>query len=161
MSRPVSAAFIAACNAPQTEDGFLLCVTIEHSELPAPIRLVTNAQNVVRTIGAEQVTFLACPLQAKLSDDTDDRPPQARLIVDNIDRRMVAAVRTITSPPTVKLEVVKISDPDTVEAEFSDFELKEVTYDALTIEGALTLEGLFQEPAVGWGFTPGYFPGLF
>jgi hypothetical protein len=74
---------------------------------------------------------------------------------------MVAAIRDISTPPTVDLELVKISDLNYVEAEFTNFQMRSVDYNALTIEGTLTLEGLFQEPAVAFCFSPSYFPGLF
>jgi hypothetical protein len=157
MSRDVSAAFIAACNAAETGEGFYVLITIEHEDLPAAIRL----NNSGATLVSRGETFLACPVQVTLTDDTEDRPPQAKLVMDNIDRTMVAAVRSINSPCTVTLEVVKDSDLDTVEAELTDFQLRDVTYNALTIEGTLSLEALFSEPAVGWTFSPTYFPGLF
>jgi hypothetical protein len=59
------------------------------------------------------------------------------------------------------VELVRISDPDTVEAAWTDFLLKEVQYDAIVIEGVLTLEGIFREPEISWTFSPSYFPGLF
>lgn len=157
MSRSVTNAFIAACNAPVTDEGLLVLITIDHDDLPDPIRIVNNGANVV----SNGETFLACPVQPTLSDDSDDRPPQAKLVMDNIDRTIVAAVRSIVTPPTVTLQLVKISDLDTIEAEFTDFQMKEVNYNQLTIEGTLTLEGLFSENVVGYSFTPGLFPGLF
>ena len=156
-SQRVSDAFIAACNAPQTDDGLMVLITIENSDLPEPIRLNNSGANVL----SRGHTFLACPIQPTISDDSEDRPPQAKLILDNIDRRLVAAVRSIRSPLLVMMELVRILDPNTVEAAFTDFEMKEVTYNSLTIEGTLTLEGLFSEPAIGFSFTPSYFPGLF
>jgi hypothetical protein len=164
MSRAVSDAFIAACNAPYRDDGLIVLITMENIDLPEPLRLCNNGVNVQSTrgvVGGSSYTYLACPIQPTISDDSEDRPPQAKLTMDNIDRRLVAAVRGITSPLTVTMELVKISDPNTVEARFTDFTLKEVSYNALTIEGTLTLEGLFSEPAIGFSYTPSYFPGLF
>jgi hypothetical protein len=157
MSRDVSSAFISACNAAETGEGLYVLITIDHEDLPAPIRLNNSGANLV----SRGETFLASPIQVTLSDDSEDRPPQAKLVMDNIDRTMVAVLRSISAPCTVTLEVVKDSDLDTVEAEFTDFQMREVTYNVLTIEGTLTLEALFSEPAVGWTFNPTYFPGLF
>ena len=156
-SKTVSAAFIAACNAQTTDDGLIVLIIIENSDLPEPIRLNGSGANVL----SNGHTFLACPIQPTISDDSEDRPPQAKLTLDNIDRRLVAAVRAIRSPLLVTLQLVKISEPNHIEAEFTDFAMKEVTYNALTIEGTLTLEGLFAEPAIGFSYTPSYFPGLF
>jgi len=157
MSRVVSDDFIAACNAQETADGLMVLVTITNSDLPEPILLNTSGANVL----SRGATFLACPMQVSISDDSPDRPPQAKLSLDNIDRRLVAAVRGIRSPLLVMLELVRLSEPNIVEAAFTDFEMKEVTYNTLTIEGTLTLEGLFSEPVIGFSFAPSYFPGLF
>jgi len=157
MSRDVSLDFIAAVNAQETAEGFYVLITIDHAELADPIRLNNSGANLI----SRGETYLACPIQVALSEDSDERPPQAKLILDNIDRTIVAVLRTITTPCTVTLEVVKDSDPDTVEAELSDFQLREVTYTSLTVEGTLSLEGLFSEPAVSYTFTPTHFPGLF
>jgi hypothetical protein len=157
MSRTVTNAFIAACNAQETDEVFIILVTFDHSILSEPIYLCNNSVNIVSR-GKE---FLALPMEITLSDDSDDRPPQAKIVFDNIDRRLVEIVRSIESPPSVSLEIIKLSDPETVEVELTDFILRGVDYNTLTIEGTLSLEGLFLEPAIGFSFTPSYFPGLF
>jgi len=168
VSRDVSLDFIAAVNAQETGEAFIVCVTIDHPDLPAPVYLNNSGENVPRTIIIDgdpvEVVFLACPFQPTLSEDSDDRPPQAKLIIDNIDRGLVAAIREAAAggvAPVVILELVKAHDPDLVEAAFTDFEMRDIIYNSLTIEATLTLEGLFREPACGYSFTPTHFPGLF
>jgi len=124
MGRNVTGAFIAACNAANTDECFIVLVTVEHSELAAPIRLNTSGENQV----SNGDTYLACPIQVTLSEDSEDRIPQAKLVMDNIDRTIIAALRSITTPPTVTLQIVKASDPDTVEMELTDFEMRTITY---------------------------------
>ena len=43
-------------------------------------------------------TYLACPFFLELPSDEEDRPPRARLRIDNVDRRQVRAVR-LADPP--------------------------------------------------------------
>jgi hypothetical protein len=157
VSRDVSAAFIEACNAQETGEGFYVLVTITHPEMDEPLRLNNAGANLT----SQGELFLACPIGITLSDDSEDRPPQAKLTLDNIDRTIIAYLRSISTPCTVALQVVKASDPNTLEAELTDFQLREISYNTLTIEGALSLEWLFQEPAVAYCFTPTHFPGLF
>lgn len=164
MSRDVSLDFIAAVNAQETDEAFIVLVTIEHPDLPDPVYLNNSGANLESRANLGLGPFLACPFEPTLSDDSDDRPPQAKLIIDNIDRALVATIREAAAggvAPVVTLELVKASDPDVVEAAFTDFEMREVTYNSLTIEATLTLESLFKEPACGYGFTPTYFSGLF
>ena len=161
MARNVTDAFIAACNATESDEAFIILVTIEYKTDVAGakeyIYLCNNGEAVISRLK----TFLALPMQITLSDDSDDKPPVAKLVLDNIDRRLVEIIRDIEIPPTITLEVVRISAPDTVELYLSDFILKSVDYNALTIEGILTLEGIFSEQAIGFSFTPSYFPGLY
>jgi hypothetical protein len=160
MSRDVSLDFIAAVNAQETDEAFIVLVTIDHPDLPEPVYLNNSGANLV----SRTIPFLACPFQPTLSDDSDDRPPQAKLVIDNIDRTLVASLRLAAAggvAPVVTLELVKASAPDVVEAAFTDFEMREITYDSLTIEAILTLEGLFKEPACGYSFSPTYFSGLY
>jgi len=164
MSRNVSLDFIAAVNAQETDEAFIVLVTIDHPDLPAPVYLNNSGANLASRAGLGLGPFLACPFQPTLSDDSDDRPPVAKLIIDNIDRDLVAMIRDAAAggnAPVITLEVVKASDPDMVEMELTDFEMREITYNSLTIEATLTLEGLFKEPACGYSFSPTYFEGLF
>ena len=57
--------------------------------------------------------------------------------------------------------MVKSSTPDTVEAVWYDFEMRNVTYNALEIEGTLTYENFLQEPYPAHHFTPSQFPEIF
>ena len=164
MSRGVSLEFIAAVNAQETDEAFIVLVTIDHPDLPEPIYLNSSGANIDSRVSLGLGPWLACPFQVTLSDDSDDRPPQAKLVIDNVDRGLVAAIREAAAggvAPVVTLEVVKASAPDLVEMVLTDFEMREITYNSLTIETTLTLESLFNEPACGYSFTPTHFPGLF
>lgn len=156
MSRDVTNTFIAACNAATTDECFVLLIRIEHPDFPVPILLNTSGWDII----SNGDYYQPCPVQVTLSEDSSDRPPQAKLVVDNIDRTPVAAVRSITSPPIVDLSVVRASAPDVVEASFPGFEMRKVDYSTLTIEGTLTLDNLYSEPSCAYSFTPAYFPGL-
>ena len=159
MARNVTDAFIAACNATESDEAFIILVTVEY-ETPGVTESLYLCNNG-ETVTSRGIDFLALPMQITLSDDSDDRPPVAKLVLDNIDRRLIEIIREIEIPPTITLEVVRTSAPDTVELHLSDFTLKSVDYNLLTIEGTLTLEGLFSEQAIGFSFTPSYFPGLY
>lgn len=102
------------------------------------------------------------PFELELPDDTDDMSGAlARLRVDAVDRRVVEAVRRIGGVPSVDVEIVLASDPDTVELSWPTFSLSNVRYDAMKIEGDLVLEVLDQEPFPADAFNPDLFPGAF
>lgn len=155
--RNVSDVFKRAIFASETDEVFLALVQIDHPSLAAPIRVTSDGVDTV--VGAD--TYVSFPFDLILPDDADDRPPVATLRIDNVDRTIVETIRSITSPPTVTIRVVLASDPTVTEVEFSDFELRDVQYDALVVEGRLTLESFLDEPYPGARFDPSRFPGLF
>jgi len=73
----------------------------------------------------------------------------------------VKAVRSLSSAPSVLIEIVRVETPDVIEAQFQDFRLTNVTYDSQVVEGNLSIEDFTMEPFPSAVFAPGNFPGLF
>ncbi len=157
MSRSLSTTAQAAVNAQQTEEVFLILLTIDHADLSQPIRVVSNNENIVS--GGN--TFVAYPFELTPPGDDLDQVPTAKLKIDNVDRQIVDAVRVLSSPATVTMQVVLASSPDTVELEFSNMVLRQVEYDALVVEGTMEYEDVFHSAFPAHTFTPQSNPGLF
>lgn len=157
MSRDVSLTARAAINAQETAEAFLILLTIDHADLDEPIRVTSDAVDTV----SRGETYIRFPFAVTLPDDRDDQMVRAQLTIDNVDRRIVNTLRSISGPPTVTLEVVLGSDPNTVEAGPFEFTLRNARYNALTVAGDLVFEDILNEPIPGDAFTPGNFPGLF
>jgi hypothetical protein len=143
--------------AQETDEVFLPLLTITHASLTTPIRVVHNPQNIT----SRGNLFVGYPFDMELPPADPDQPPRLRLTIDNIDRDIVASLRTLSTPPGVTLEVVLAATPDTVEAGPYVMTLTGVDYDALTITGDLAAEDVLAEPYPGDAFTPAKFPGLF
>lgn len=157
MSRLLSGSAQQALYAAETEEAFLILLTIAHDDLAEPLRVTSDA---VATTSRGDV-FVPYPFALTLPDDLDDRAARARIVIDNIDRQIVLAVRSLTSSPTILIEIVRAAAPDTVEAQFVDFRLTDVSYDAYRVEGVLTIEDFTAEPYPAAIFSPSQFPGLF
>jgi hypothetical protein len=153
----VSEALRRAVHAQETEEAFLVLLTIEHPELEQTIRVSSDA---VDTLSRSE-TYLAFPFDLQLPEEGEERPPRARLTIDNVSREIVLALRQIQAAPTVTMEVVRATEPDLVEASFPFFRLLDVRYDALVVEGELGVEDLTAEPFPAARFVPSLFPGLF
>jgi len=151
-----SDAFRADVNAQDTRDPVIL-VTIEHPDLPAPLRL----NNSVLNIESRGETFLASFVEAKILDSDPERTPQAQLTVSNIDRTLVAALRATATACLITLEIIRRSDPDTVERSMSNLELRNVQGDELVIQGDLIPRRLRPQKAIDYYFSPTVCPGLF
>ncbi len=157
MSRPLSLSARQSLYAGGTDDVFLILLTFSHDSLAAPIRVTSDAVNTA----SRGDVFIAYPFDLSLPDDDETRPPRARLTIDNIDRQIMAAVRSLSTPPAVLIEIVRAADPDTVEARFADFKLLNVQYDVQVIQGDISVEDFTTEPFPAHTFSPSLFPGLF
>lgn len=157
MSRNTTLATRTAINASGTGEVFLILLTLSHPTLEEPLRVTSDA---VATISREQV-FSPFPFELTLPDDAEGSPPAARLSIDNIDRRVVLAIRSLQSAAYILIEIVRASAPDVIEAKFEDFRLTDVSYDSQVVAGNLSLEDFISEPFPAAIFSPGLFPGLF
>lgn len=134
----------------------LVLLEIDHADLADPILVVNNKENITSN-GDEYTAF---PFEILLPDSNDSAPPRAKLKIDNVSREIAQAIRTITSPPSVTIKVVRPETPDTVEAVFTGMKLLSVPYDALTVEGELFFEDLTREPFPAYTFNPANYRGI-
>ena len=157
MSRVISEGARAHLFAAETGEAFLVLLTFTHNGLPAPLRVTSDT---AETISRGEV-YVPYPFELTLPDEEESKSPRARLVIDNVDRQIVAALRNLATSPVVTMEVVRAAAPDTVEAVFVDFRLANVVYDSHVIEADLTLEDFTAEPYPAASFSPSLFPGIF
>ena len=147
----------------------LVCLEITHASLPVAIRVVNNTQNVRLANTDTENDFIAFAFEIALPDQLEDSPPSCKLKIDNVDGVIAESLRSISTPASVKLLVVRVVEDapaatDTVlvdtEIEFPIFKLSNVSIDALTVQGTLTVENLVREPFPCHVFSPAEFPGL-
>ena len=100
-------------------------------------------------------------MSLKLPDDTDDGPREIRIEIDNVTRQYMEIIRTIHGFARLKVELVLSGTPDIVEAQWPEFLLTNVNYDASTISIQLNMETLEREPFPAMNMDPMRTPGLF
>lgn len=156
MARSLSNAATTSIHAQETGEVWLVLLTISHSTLPTPIRVVNNNEDIT----SRGNIYQAFPFEIILPSQDPDGIPRASLRFDNVDRTAISIIRGVEFPPNVTIEVILASQPDTIEVSFPNLTLRNVKYDAEAIEGELLFENLFSEP-VTLTMTPSRFPGLF
>lgn len=144
----------AALYAAQSDEVWLQLLTVEHSAIATPIRIVANTENIV----SRGETYTAFPFQISLPATSAE---SVELVVDNVTRELIEEVRGIDTPLTLTLEVVLASAPDTVEAGPFAFQSRAVEYDVQRMRFTLAYEPLLQEPFPAYTYTPLDYPGLF
>lgn len=157
MSRNLSTDAIKALYGQETAEAFLILLTLDHESLNNPIRVSSDAVDTE----SRGENYTAFPFELILPDDRENTAPRARLVIDNVSRDVLSAIKSLNSAPTMKIEIVRGSDPDTVEAIFPDFRLTNIKYNVLTIQGDLSLEDFTAEPYPSMIFSPSTFPAIF
>lgn len=122
MPRQVSLTALQGMLAETNEEVFLHLLTVSHASMSEPLRFVDNQTDIIK----DGDTFIAAPFQITFPTDEEDRITTVRLTVPIVDRVIVNAVRALTTRPSVTLELVKASDPDTVELGPLEFEVLDV-----------------------------------
>ena len=102
----VSQVFRESAYADETEDVWLVLAVISHPDLSASISVVNNNESVV----SNGVIYLACPFEPVLPDETGDSIPAARLRIEAVTQDVVAALRSLDTPPSVSFRVVLASE---------------------------------------------------
>lgn len=157
--RKVSSNALRAMLAQETEEVFLVCLTIAHPSLSTPFLLVNDYNPLARSAG----TFEPFAFDISLPNEQDDQLPQVTMTIDNIDNEILRAIRTLTGVrPKVTMELVLASSPDTVEAGPFKFTILSINYTDASIQGTIGFEDDFLNTAFPADtYTPTNSKGLF
>lgn len=161
--RTLSPAAVASLTAENTDEVWLVLLTITHPTLAKPILIANNNEDVFSTAyldAGQPGRFIACPFSIELPGEDADEPGTSMISVPNVDREIVSAARSITGSADVVITVVLASSPNEIEVQFPGLSLSEVDWDAATVRGKLRFESIVTEP-VTLTITPERFPGLF
>lgn len=157
MSRTLSSPALAAIYAQETGEAFLQLLTISHSAIATPVRLVNNPSDVT----SRGDTYTAFPFLMRFHTDQDSEIPNAELQTDNVSQEIFIALAAITGQATVVAEVVLASSPNTVEYGPMTYKLIGYSGDAAQLTLRLAYEPLTSETYPAGIFNPVDWPGLF
>lgn len=168
MTTEVSDNFKESVFKQETDDVFIVLLTLKSDELLEDIRLTSDNLEKFNDLGtnvygvtSNSLRYIFCPFEISLPRDDKTGTVSAKLSIQNVDRSIVQYARSVKSPITVKIQAVLSRDVNYVEQEFDNFKLSSVSYDSLVVEGSLTLDYWGLEPFPSGRFTPSNFPGLF
>jgi uncharacterized protein DUF1833 len=165
--RILSLNFREALFAQEASEVPILLLTITHPALAAPIRLSTDATTRLTTdpltygTTSRSNTFLYAGIDVTLPDEQDKTPPASKLTIQNVTRDLIPLARSVSSPPSVKIEAVLASALDSVEMTWPVMDMSNLTADMTTLQFDLTMDSLTTEPFPAGTFNPADFPALF
>lgn len=168
MPRNISPAYRYSTESVHSSVVDLIFLTISHPELVTPIRVVNDTRDYVR----DGLTWIGVPFSISLMSD-EDTPPVAQIQVQNVDQSIGDAVREMSSPARMKVELLSSSDFDitvvprtpigtpSIEYVSDKLFLADVKMDALVVTGQLVGWDYMQRTWPGIRATQNRLPGLF
>lgn len=152
--------------AQETEEVFVLL--LEVSTAGEPIRVALDSENLDTKLTVDgidthstAVTFAGGYFGIELPEEAGENISSVRVSIDNVDRAIVAAIRSANTPPDCNMWVVLRSSPDVVEAGPYYLTLESASYDAMTVTGELAFEDVTNRRYPAHEYTPSNTPGLF
>ena len=149
--RTLTAEMIEALRSQETEEGAILLLTIDHDDLQYPLYFSSDPTEqhsttplIYKTVSRGQ-NYYFVPMKINLPSEPQDGTPQASIRFANVGQEIIATVRSILTPATVDIELVLMSDPDTVQISFPSFDLTAVDYDATDVNLTLTIDSMAAE----------------
>lgn len=168
MVRPVTPEQREDLLAPASPHALLAFVTVRHRLLIKPLRVVSDPTDFV--VGGDRYTGIPFEI-APVTDE--DQHPRTEVRMQNVDRRIGEALRTLPSRAVFELEIRSTADFDLsvvprVEAgpsapvyAFRHFDLVDVTVTPLEITGTLLLRDYAQAPWPARSATQSRCPALY
>lgn len=145
----------------------IFLLTITHPSLGSPILLSTDPTTRLSTdpltygTVSRSTTFLYAGIDVTIPDEQDKTPPASKLTIQNVTEGLIPLARSVSTPPSVLIEAVMASAPDSVEMTWPALNMSNLQYDANQLVFDLTMDALVTEPFPAGNFSPAYFPALF
>lgn len=124
-------------------------------------RISETADDVVYGVVSRSNNYIFLPMEITLPTEQEAQAPSCSITLHDVTRYIMPIIRTLNGPPSVKLELVLSTTPDTVEASFSEFYLTGITYNADSVSASLQMIDYSREGMPKDSFTPALFPGMF
>ena len=153
-----TARYRAAVRSPATGEVPVALLTIEHAGLAAPIRLADNDEPIMRG----GIVYEAAPMRLSLPRDGLTGAVTGSARIPDPGRAYGNALRALSSPPTLRIEIVLASTPEAVEERYERLEIR--NSDAAA-GGVLAIafghDDLRREPFPAHTVGPESFPGAY
>jgi hypothetical protein len=156
MSNSLTPQVLAQLFNQESNDPFLTLVTLSHAEF-STIRLVNNTEDIV----SNGNTFIAFPMRIVLPADDGEKAREITIEFDNVGLDLIDAIREVTSPIDVKLEMILASLPDDVQYSFEELKIQNLSYSKTRIAARLFLDSFLNTEITSERYTPTNYPGLF
>lgn len=167
----MSPSALKAVFSPDSDDDLIILLTIydpsNETQVIARIadgytkRISETESDVMYGVTSNGNDYMFLPMEISLPSEDEAQAPKCSIVMYDVTRYLTPIIRTITSPPKVKMELVLSKTPDVVEVSFSDFFISNFNYNVDSVSAELSMIDYEREPFPMHSFTPQYFPGMF
>tara|TARA_Y100000815_G_scaffold275364_1_gene313089 strand:+ start:2261 stop:2731 length:471 start_codon:yes stop_codon:yes gene_type:complete len=155
--RNLSDRLLAATYAQDSAEVFVPIVKLTHVQWADSVRWVRDT--VALSHAGE--TYKPFPFDLALPEDKDEGFPVLRFTAQNVTREIIRQMRKVRNEVLGEVSWVLAATPDVVEMGPFEVQITGIEYDALTINGVMTIEPILEEQFGFLEMTPSVCPGLF
>jgi hypothetical protein len=139
---------LAEVSAPEAP---LLLLQINHPELPSPIRVINDTQNIT----SNGNLYVAFAFRFVLPSDYENQIPKARIAIDNVGKDLMQWIETSDggAGSTVQLSTIMRSRPNQIEWTMT-MSMFNIQANAREVSAELGFENLFTKPAISIQYRP-------
>ena len=142
-------------NLPETSTAILHLLTI--TAQGDVIRVVNNNEPIV----SNGETFEPYAFSLKLPMSDGEKQMELLLQIDNVDQSLTKAIRELLEPPTMKLDMILSTDPDTVERSIDFLRADFINYDSMSVQFRLRPDNMMGRKFPSSRYTPARYSDLF
>lgn len=157
MSNALSPELLAQLFAQESNDPFLILVTLSHDSWDDVVYLVNNSVNIT----SRGIEYLAFPMQVKLPVDDGETARVFNIEFDNVSLYLIAQARSVSSPIQVKIEMILASLPDEVQISIDELEIQNITYNKSRVTATIAMDTFLNTKVTSEVYGPSNFKGLF
>ena len=156
MANALSLNLLAQMYGQVSDDPFLMLLEISHPSFTT-VYLVNNT--VAQTSRGN--LYRAFPMNIRLPSDDGEVARDVSIDFDNVSLELIDELRAVTTPMTVKIEMVLVSALDTVELSLENLKMSSINYDEKKISARLFLDDFLNTEMTSEKYEPSNYPGLF
>ncbi|MCI0557369.1 MAG: hypothetical protein MN733_02660 [Nitrososphaera sp.] len=154
--RPFSGDLRLVLEAWKSGEAYIVLATFQHPDISSPVYLANNNEDVV----SNGITYIGFPFEIEVPGEFDG-PPRGTMTIQNVDRKIGYELQKLKTPPILELQVVLASAPDDVWLSFKHFWFRNITGNAISIQGEIDSWDFASDPWPARIVTQDRFPGLF
>jgi hypothetical protein len=157
ISNALSPELLTQLYGQESDDPFLMLVTLSHPNFVSTQYLVNNTANIVSNL----ITYTAFPMKITLPVDDGETIRQVKIDFDNVGRDLIYEIRSITTPISAKIDMILASNPDQVQVTLDGLSIRNISYDKSKISAALVLDDFLNTSMTSEQYSPSAYPGIF